>query len=321
MLVGAVSDPASLGVRRYVERLAAALEDQGVAYVPVTRPLPSAVPHFHLANSTRAVLPHAAWCRRPALVTVHDVVPRAAALRPLHRAAVVPLCVARAACVVVHSGHAADLLAAGSRIGRDRIVVIPHPATQAPDLAPGAARSALGLAPSGAPLFVLPGVLKGAKLVRETITAAAPLLAAGHLRLLLAGPVADASLMAAATAAGAHVLPDPGDADYAAAIAAADVVLCLRATSVGESNGPLLDAIGAGRPSIVTAVGSAPEVAGGAARVVTADAGGISAGLTTLLDDDVRARLAAAARARAATLTWADAARRYAGLLEDIARA
>lgn len=320
-IVAAVSDPASAGVRRYVERLAAALAAAGVDYRPVTRPLPGRVAHVHLANSTRAVLPAVALRREPFLVTVHDVLPRARVLRPLQRALVLPLCVARAARIVVHSEHAADLLAGGGAVARDRILVLPHPASPAPGLDRAAARTLLGLGAGGPPLFVLPGVLKGAKLVAETLAAAAPLLAAGRARLLLAGHVADETLAAQAAAAGAVVVRDPDDAAYAAAIAAADAVLCLRADSVGESNGPLLDAIGAGRPSLVTGVGSAPETAGAAAHVVPAHATGIRAGLEALLDDDRRDVLAAAACERAADLTWAAAGRRHADLLREVAHA
>ena len=61
------------------------------------------------------------------------------------------------------------------------------------------------------------------------------------------------------------MLPDPSDADYERAIVASDCVLCLRAGSVGETNGPLLDALGAGRAVLATATGSIPEVAGDAA--------------------------------------------------------
>lgn len=320
-VVAAVSDPASAGVRRYVERLAAALDAEGVDYRPVTRAVPGRVAHVHLANSTRAVLPSVALRREPFVVTVHDVLPRARLLRPLQRAVVLPLCVARAARVVVHSEHAADLLTRHPGLPDGRILVVPHPASPPPGLDRETARTLLGLGRGGPPLFVLPGVLKAAKLVDETLAAAAPLLAAGRARLLLAGRVADEALAARAFAAGAVLVRDPDDAAYAAAIAAADAVLCLRADSVGESNGPLLDAIGAGRPSLVTAVGAAPEIAGAAARVVAPGPQSIRAGLEALLDDDHRAALAAAAAGRATDLTWAAAGRRHADLLREVTHA
>ena len=65
------------------------------------------------------------------------------------------------------------------------------------------------------------------------------------------------------------MLPDPSDADYERAIVASDCVLCLRAGSVGETNGPLLDALGAGRAVLATATGSIPEVAGDAVLYAT----------------------------------------------------
>lgn len=321
LVVAGVTDPRSLGVHRHVERLAAALAGVGVDYRPVRRPPAGAVAHFHLSNSTRAVLPYAARRRDPYVVTLHDVIPRARAFRLVHRAAIVPLCVTGAARVVVHSEHAAELLERTSSIARGRVTVIPLPAPvpDQPDRAAAAAR--LGLGADGPPLFVLPGVLKAAKLVRETLRAAEPLLAAGQARLLLAGRVADEALASEATAMGAVVLRDPSNAAYEDAIVAADVVLCLRADSVGESNGPLLDAVGATRASLVTDVGSAPGIAGPAAHVVTADVLGIRGGLEALLDDDARRALARAARDVAAELTWARTARRYAELLTEVADA
>jgi glycosyltransferase involved in cell wall biosynthesis len=95
-------------------------------------------------------------------------------------------------------------------------------------------------------------------------------------------------------------------------------VLCVRADTAGESNGPLLDAIGAGRASLVTDVGSGPEVAGDGARVVAPTVGAIRAGIEALLDGDERRARAAAALRRAAELTWAASARRHVELLEEL---
>ena len=95
------------------------------------------------------------------------------------------------------------------------------------------------------------------------------------------------------------LLRSPDAETYQRAIVAADVVLCARADSVGESNGPLLDAIGAGRPSLVTDVGSASELAGESAVVVTPTLRGIRDGIDALLDTDERRRRAASARSLA----------------------
>ena len=326
-MVVAVRDPRSIGIRTYVERLAVALAEVGVEYLPASRPDPEAVCHFHLANSTRAVLPYAARHRRAFLVTVHDVIPRARALRPLHRAVVVPACVRRASRLIVHSRHAAGLLAHTAGVAESQVDIVPHPAPVPRSADRAAARRALALVDpegfaalsiDGPPLFVLPGTLKGAKLVRETLCAAGPLLAGGRAQLLLAGHVTQETLAREATAAGALLLRDPDEGTYEHAIVAADVVLCLRAGTVGESNGPLLDAIGAGRPSLVTNVGSGPEVAGDSARVVASTAPRIRTGLEALLDQDERDSRACAARARAAELTWEHSARRHLELLSEL---
>ncbi len=317
-MVAAVHDPGSIGVRTYVERLSAALAEQGIDYRPVSRPDDRGICHFHLANSTRSVVAQAALQRRRYLLTIHDVLPRCAVLRPLQRAVIVPLCARRAATVVVHSHHAASLLDRQVGLAAVRVEVIPHPAPVPRSDDREAARCALGLGGDSRPLFVLPGTLKSAKLVTETLSAAGALIATGRLRLLLAGHLDDDGLGSAAAALGAQVLCDPDATSYERAIVAADAVLCLRTESVGESNGPLLDAIGAGRPSLVTGVGSAPEVAGDSARVVAPTVPGIRVGIEALLDADERSWRADAARARAAELTWAAAAQRHRELFAEV---
>jgi glycosyltransferase involved in cell wall biosynthesis len=317
-MVSGVVDPRSLGVSTYVERLAAALGELGIDYRPVCRPAGSGPAHFHLANSTRSILPHAVRRRGPFLLTVHDILPRARVLQPAQRAIVLLLCTRRGARLIVHSRHAAELLIRSAPISAGRIEIVPHPAAPAPACERSAARAALGLDLDGPPLFVLPGVLKPAKLVAEALSAAEPLLRSGRARLVLAGRVADEPLAAAAAATGAVVLRDPGRAEYERAIAAADVVLCVRADSVGESSGPLLEAIGSGRPSLVTAVGSGPEVAGASARVVEPSVAGIRAGLEALLDDGERAERAGEARRLASELTWTAAGRSHAELLTEV---
>jgi glycosyltransferase involved in cell wall biosynthesis len=321
-VVAAVHDPRSTGVGTYVQRLAQALTQLGLDYQPSERPLPGAQAHYHLANSTRSVIPLAARQRGRFLLTVHDVMPRTAALKPLQRLIVAPLCIRRATIAIVHSNHAADVLARTSGLSRNRIEVVPMPAPLTPipaDPDDRQARIALQLEPDGPPLFVLPGSLRPAKLVAETIEASKPLIATHRMRLLLAGGGAEPDLIEHARAAGVAVLNSPPADTYAQAIVAADAVICARRDSVGETNGPLLDAIGAGRPSIITAVGSAPESAGASARVVAPTAAGLRAGIEALLDPAERAERAGAARERARALTWSACAEAHRELLERIA--
>jgi glycosyltransferase involved in cell wall biosynthesis len=227
----------------------------------------------------------------------------------------------RAARVIVHSGHAASLLRqiTGSR---PRVEVVPHPATVpfAGRLSRDAARGELGIVP-GPPLFVLPGVLKAAKLVPEVLSAAAPLLRDGRLRLALVGAVGDDRLAVAARRAGAAVVSAPDGDTYSRWVVASDAVLCLRRESVGEANGPLLDAIGAGRAVLATDTGCIAEVAGDAARLVVGEPSAIGLGLHSLLDAGERAERERVALARAGALTWAASAEVHADLLAELDRA
>jgi glycosyltransferase involved in cell wall biosynthesis len=144
------------------------------------------------------------------------------------------------------------------------------------------------------------------------------MLRSARFRLVLAGPVADRGAAEAARAAGASVLEAPDDQQYELAICAADVVLVLRAGSVGETNGPLLDAIGAGRAVLATGTGSIPEVAGEAARYCAADVGAIARGLALLADPGERAERERLARERAALLTWSASASAHAAVFEEV---
>ena len=312
-----VHEPRSLGPSRYVGRLAAACQEQGLQYVPASAPAVDTLSHFHLGNSSRRVVWQAARETRPYLLTVHDVVPRTRTLTPLYRRVVYPFAVARAASLLCHSRFAADLLGREAGIASARIEIVPHPASPAPTLTRSQALAALGL-DEGPPLFVLPGVLKRAKLVAEVVGAARPLLAAGRLRLLLAGKVADERTAQEALSAGARVLAFPDDAAYRACLAAGDCILVLRSRSVGETNGPLLDALGAGRAVLATPTGSIPEVAGEAVHYCQATERAIRTGLELLADGSVRSAFEQAAARRALELTWEASAAHHAALFREV---
>ena len=314
LAVQGVRNPRSVGVSRYATRLASALGAEHVDYRLAARGTHDRPIHYHLANSSRAFLAEAAVRRGGFAVTVHDVVPRTRALHPLYRGVVYPQLVRRAAGVVVHSAFAADLLLSVAGRRPVRLEVIAHPAHAPAETDRDGARRALGW-PDNVLIAVLPGAIRRVKLVGEALAAVA---GARGWRLALAGRVADAGLAARARAAGALVLGDPSDADYDRAIVAADCVLCLRSGSVGETNGPLLDAVGARRAVLATQTGSIPEIAGGAALTCGGTVAEIRAGLALVERDDVRAELEHAAARRAAELTWQTSAELHAALFREV---
>jgi len=310
--VAGVRSRSSLGVDRYCRRLARALQELGVDYTVESTPRSGRASHFHLANSSRRSLFQALGARRYAL-TVHDVRPRTHALDPLYRGLVYPAVVERSTLTIVHSRFAADLL---SSIGvrPPRLEIVPHPAPQPASVDRSASRAALRISDDRL-VAVLPGVIKRAKLVREAIEAVARL--RDDWLIVLAGHVRDRRAAAEARAAGAIVVEAPDDPTYENAIVAADAVLCLRLGSVGESNGPLLDALGAARPLLATETGSIPETALDAARYVEPTSASIAAGLQALADPAERAERARHAAARAAVLTWESSARAHAKLFAE----
>lgn len=311
--VAAVRRASSLGVARYCDRLALALRALGADYEPVDRCLPGRETHFHLANSSRRAILEAPRTGRY-VVTVHDVLPRTRALLPIYRSLVYPRVVERAAAVIVHSHFAARLLGELGVQAR-RLEVIPHPATGPSSLDRALAREHLGLGHERL-LAVVPGVIKRAKLVRETVAAAATV--RDDWLLVLAGPVRDRRAAVEARRAGAVVIESPDDTRYEQAIVAADAVVCLRAGSVGETNGPLLDALGAGRAVLATPTGSIPEAAGEAAVYVGPSAAAVEGGLRRLADPRERARCEQAAVVQAAELSWRSSAQAHLRLFAEV---
>jgi D-inositol-3-phosphate glycosyltransferase len=314
LVVSGVRDPRSLGISRYAERLAEALAPKQIDYRLGDRAPGDELAHFHLANSSRALLRRRPRDGAPFVATVHDVVPRTRALLPLYRALVYPQLAHSAGAVIVHTVFAADMLVREAGRRPARLELIPHPARPLRDTDRLAARRALGW-PEDSLIAVVPGVIKPVKLVGEALAAAA---AALGWRMALAGRVVDRGAARAARAQGALVLPSPDDADYERAIVAADCVLCLRSGSVGETNGPLLDALGAGRAVLATKTGSIPEVAGDAVGYCDGTVNGIRAGLVALSDPGTRDELERAATRRASGLTWEVAASAHAVLFREV---
>jgi glycosyltransferase involved in cell wall biosynthesis len=319
MRVTGIRSERSTGIGRYCLSLADAMAGAGVAYALATGPVTGTLSHWHLGNSSRRGILLAPRSRAPYVLTVHDVIPRTPWLAGIYRAAVYPGIVHGARRIIVHSHHAADLLLGVAGIDRSRIEVIPHGAHPC-QVDRATAREALGW-PAEGRIAVLPGVVKRAKLVAAAVEAIAPLMADGTWTLALAGRVVDRSAAREAADLGAIVLESPDDVSYDDAIAAADVVLVLRSGSVGETNGPLLDAFGAGRAVIGTAAGSLPELADGAALLTTPEPAAIRAALETMSDVSVRDDYAARGASRGHAFAWERSAEAHRELFAAVAHA
>ena len=253
----------------------------------------------------------------PAATYVHDLAFR---LRPgevpwqqrLYLGTVLPRALQGAAAVVVPSQATRDDLLACYPVPdlAERVHVVGEGPTPLP---------AAGSLPDGLePGFVLAvGTVEARKNYDR--------LAAAHSRIAGAPPLVIAGRPGWNGARPPHgervmVLGHVSDAELAALYANAGV---LAFPSLYEGFGlPLLDAMAAGVPALVSDRGALPEVAGDAALVVPAeDVAAIEAGLSRLLGDAaLRARLAAAGRRRAARFRWESAAAAVLGILRKIAQ-
>lgn len=248
----------SVGLRAYCEDLATALGQAGVTAELAERPSAAAAGlHFHLSNSTRHLIRHIALAPKPSPVTVHDVVARDPRVRPF----LAPVVVAalRGHRAFVHSRHAEEMLRA---IGfRGSIDVIGHPATETrfpPEKVEAVRRD---LSPDGKPIVMSAGLLRVARGVLDVLEAAAGF---PDLTFAFVGRPLDAPIATSLASAGPNVVhrPELRGTDFLLHLAAADVLVEFRPTSVGESSGPVVQARGVGTPIAGYRLGSLPEACG-----------------------------------------------------------
>jgi glycosyltransferase involved in cell wall biosynthesis len=260
----------------------------------------------------------------PALTFVHDLAYR---LRPqevpwqqrLYLGTLVPKALRQSAALLVPSqATRADLLGEYPLAGlADRVHVVGEGAPQLPPPGelPGHLEPGFLLAVGTVePRKNYPRLLDAYALLRRRRGAAAP-------RLVIAGRTGwnvDGLVGRLRAEPGVLHLEGPSDATLAALYEGA---AALAFPSLYEGFGlPLLEAMARGVPAVVARAGALPELAAGAAvEVDPLDPEAIAAGLQQVLDDpDLRARLAAAGRVRAAEFTWESVASRVGAVVATL---
>ncbi len=248
----------SIGIRAYTEDLARALEEIGVPAKVAEGPGPDGGPvHFHYANSTRHLVGPMLSAPRPSIVTVHDVIARSKLVRPFVN--LVSRAALRGHRVVVHSRHAEALL---RRHGFAGVVdVIPlgvwprrFPATETAPIREAAS-------PDGRPILAVAGLLRRQRGAVAVLREAGGF--PGFAFMFVGRPVGAgvARMLAEAPHNVTHV-PEVTDTEFARHLAAADLLLNLRESTVGESSGPLAQAHAVGTPAACYDLGSAREYCG-----------------------------------------------------------
>lgn len=251
--------------------------------------------------------------RYRALVEAQDVIgPDLAYLSGVHLLAEV---VGAAHQVLVHSEYAATLTELDTGTRPEVVYPIPCP--------PPAHRPLDGDVDHVVSVGIV-SPTKGAELLVDAMAAVRE--RRPDARLTFVGGVTDEyreALLARAEAAGAggavgltgH-LPDD---EYAAVLSRATCAVQLRTFTNGESSAAVMDALAAGLPTIVTALGAMHELPDGTAVRLVAGAGPdqVADAVVDLLgDDERRARLSAAAHAHAATNGFQAAAQQLLGALD-----
>jgi glycosyltransferase involved in cell wall biosynthesis len=255
--ISGVAPPRSLGIRWYAQTLVTAMRADGLDLRLTDRAPGRERLHLHLGNSTRSLIPAVMVARRPALVTVHDVVPRDPRLRPPWRVIAPRLFAGHR--LIAHSQYARSMLRGlGVAVPVD-VVRLAVAEQRLPAERMAAARAEL--APDGRPIALCAGVLKRAKGVLDVLEVAP---AFPEVVFAFAGTAADEATRTALAAAPANVVHRPGldAAAFEAALAAADVLVNLRRDSVGEASAPVVQAHGLGTPVVGYRDGALPEYCG-----------------------------------------------------------
>lgn len=228
--------------------------------------------------------------------------------------------------VIVHSAFVEQQVRAA---GFDKpIAVIPHGAWLPETADRMGFRHRLGL-DEGTPLIGVFGFLKPYKRIRESLRAFRRLLrlVPGAKMILVGEPHPEFPLASIISSMqldeSVRVLGFVPIEDFGGYIAACDVILNLRYPTVGESSGTLLRSLGAGKPVLVSDIGSFAEYPNHAVWKIPVDASEedqIFEALNTLVSrPEVARTLGAQARQFVATeCSWPTVAASYAEFLESI---
>ncbi len=277
--------------------------------------------HFHFSNSTRNVLFAVPFFRSKVKVcTVHDVIPRTKKIPLLLTKFIYKYLNLFIDSFIVHSEFAKKiLLEVAPIIPQNKVSVIPHGCTVLDDYNVCKLREKYGFSETDVILLMagfikkIKGQLEVIKIFRE--------LNLNNVKLIIVGKLADKESeieLQNLHDENIHYFGFVGNEKLLDFIKLSDVLINYRLESVGESSGPMLIAIGAGKPIICSNVGSFPEVIKDAGLVVGSKEYLKENIFKFCTDNNLRERLQGNVKRLRENYSWTNIARRHIILYEKL---
>jgi glycosyltransferase involved in cell wall biosynthesis len=221
------------------------------------------ISHFHLSNSTRSVLLTVPFFKsKRKILTIHDIIPRTRIIPTFCIRIMYRYLNFLTDKLIVHSEFAKEmLLKTAPSLSDGKIIVIPHGCKIQDKYKIEYLRKKYSI-PQKNIILLMAGVIKKSKGQLEVIDAFKEL-NLKNINLLITGKTADKESeikldnLRKKNIRYLGFLKDEEFYDY---IQLSDAFISYRLDSVGESSGPVLLAIGAGKPVIYSNMGSFPEV-------------------------------------------------------------
>ncbi|AKB38788.1 Glycosyltransferase [Methanosarcina siciliae C2J] len=327
MKIQHVTNKDSIGILSCVENLTRQLNDSGVDvdiknWKNINYFTKYDISHFHVSNSTRAILLTLPFFRsRFKVITVHDIIPRNKKI-PIFAIKLMYIYMnVFANHFIVHSKFAKKLLLETAPfIHSNKIVVIPLGCNIVNHINTNALRYKYGYSMDST-IFSMVGYIKKSKGQIDVIEAFEKI---NHssIKLLVIGKILDEESknkienLNCDTVEYLGFLDDQKLFDY---MELSDCLISYRFESVGESSGPMLIAIGMAKPILCSNCGSFPEIVENSGIVVN-NLFDLKEAITKLSDRNVRSKIIEFAKTHRDKYSWKSVSLEHMNLYDKMGR-